>query len=76
MSAFAGFETVALILKAMGWTPPLLNGIYVPNWSCYQPVNKKKESTMNKLNRVGIDTESGHLLNTKQNTTGNIDIET
>jgi transposase len=27
----------------------------VPNWSCYQPVNKKKESTMNKLNRVGID---------------------
>jgi len=39
----------------MGWTPPPLNGIYVPDWSCYQPVNKKKESTMNKLSRIGID---------------------
>jgi transposase len=39
----------------MGWTPPLLNGIYVPNWSCYPPVNKKKESTMNNLSRVGVD---------------------
>jgi hypothetical protein len=39
----------------MGWTPPLLNGIDVPNWSCYPPANKKKESTMNNLSRVGVD---------------------
>jgi transposase len=30
------------------------NGIYVPNWSCYQPVKRKKESTM-KIKRVGVD---------------------
>ena len=35
--------------SSMGWTPPLLNGIQVPDWECYTPVNREKESTMNKL---------------------------
>jgi transposase len=39
----------------MGWTPPPLNGIQVPDWKCYPPVTREKESTMNKLSRVGID---------------------
>ena len=39
----------------MGWTPPPLNGIQVPDWKCYLPVTSEKESTMNKLSRVGID---------------------
>src|ERR1035437_5564927 len=41
-------------LKAMGWTPPHLNGIYVPNWRFDQPIKRKKESTM-KIIRVGVD---------------------
>ena len=40
--------------KAMGWTPPHPNGINVPDWKRYRPVNGEKESTM-KLMRVGID---------------------
>ena len=40
--------------KAMGWTPPHLNGIEVPDWKCHPPVNREKESTM-KLIRVGVD---------------------
>jgi hypothetical protein len=39
----------------MGWTPSPINGIQVPDWKCYPPVNREKESTMNKLSRVGID---------------------
>ena len=38
----------------MGWTPPHLNGIKVPDWKCHPPVNREKESTM-KLIRVGVD---------------------
>ena len=41
--------------KAMGWTPPLLYGIDVPDWKRYPPANEKKESTMNNLSRVGVD---------------------
>ena len=26
----------------MGWTPPHLNGIYVPNWTFHQPVKRKE----------------------------------
>jgi transposase len=40
--------------KPMGWTPPHLNGIKVPDWKRYPPVNSEKESTM-KLIRVGVD---------------------
>jgi hypothetical protein len=39
----------------MGWTPPPLNGIQVPDWNCYPPVTREKQSTMNKPGRVGID---------------------
>ena len=28
--------------KAMGWTPPHLNGIEVPDWECHQPVAREK----------------------------------
>jgi hypothetical protein len=38
----------------MGWTPPHLNGIDVPDWKRHRPVNREKESTM-KLIRVGVD---------------------
>jgi hypothetical protein len=38
----------------MGWTPPHLNGIYVPNWKFHQPVKRKEKSTM-KIIRVGVD---------------------
>jgi hypothetical protein len=38
----------------MGWTPPHLIGIEVPDWECYPPVKREKESTM-KLIRVGVD---------------------
>ena len=40
--------------KAMGWTPPHLIGIEVPDWKCHPPVNSEKESTR-KLIRVGVD---------------------
>src|SRR5437762_3010542 len=40
--------------EAMGWTPPHLNGISVPDWKCHRPVGREKESTM-KLIRVGVD---------------------
>ena len=45
---------VGQIPKAMGWTPPHLNGIKVPDWKFAQPVNREKGSTM-KLIRVGVD---------------------
>ena len=38
----------------MGWTPPHLNGIEVPDWKCSPPVNGEEVSTM-KLIRVGVD---------------------
>jgi hypothetical protein len=38
----------------MGWTPPHLIGIEVPDWKRYPPVAKEKGSTM-KLIRVGVD---------------------
>jgi transposase len=38
----------------MGWTPPPLNGIEVPDWSWLKPVNEKEESKM-KIIRVGVD---------------------
>ena len=38
----------------MGWTPPHPNGINVPDWKRYRPVNVEKGSTM-KLMRVGVD---------------------
>jgi hypothetical protein len=38
----------------MGWTPPHLNGIDVPDWKCQPPVSREKESTM-KLIRVRVD---------------------
>ena len=38
----------------MGWTPPHLDGIDVPDWKCHPPVNREKESVM-KLIRVGVD---------------------
>jgi transposase len=38
----------------MGWTPPHLLGIKVPDWSFEKPVTRKKESTM-KITRVGVD---------------------
>src|SRR3972149_1226484 len=38
----------------MGWTPPHLIGIQVPDWKCRPPVNREEESTM-KLIRVGVD---------------------
>src|SRR5262249_37585880 len=38
----------------MGWTPPHLNGIEVPDWKCHRPVDGEKRSTM-KLMRVGVD---------------------
>src|ERR1022692_5209564 len=41
-------------LIAMGWTPPHLIGIEVPDWRCCPPVNREKKSTM-KLIRVGVD---------------------
>ena len=28
--------------EAMGWTPPHLNGIEVPDWECHQPVAREK----------------------------------
>src|SRR5664279_5237724 len=40
--------------ETMGWTPPHLIGIDVPDWKCHPPVNREKESTM-KLIRVGVD---------------------
>jgi hypothetical protein len=40
--------------KAMGWTSPHPNGIIVPDWKRYRPVNGEKGSTM-KLMRVGVD---------------------
>ena len=40
--------------EAMGWTPPHLNGIDVPDWDLVFPVNSEKESEM-KLSRVGVD---------------------
>jgi hypothetical protein len=60
--AFAGWglhplESTALSRptpKAMGWTPPHLIGIEVPDWKRYPPVTKEKGSTM-KLIRVGVD---------------------
>jgi hypothetical protein len=39
---------------AMGWTPPHLNGIKVPDWKRHQPVNGEKGPTT-KLMRVGVD---------------------
>jgi hypothetical protein len=38
----------------MGWTPPHLIGIKVPDWKWFAPVNSEKESTM-KVIRVGVD---------------------
>src|SRR5512137_891653 len=38
----------------MGWTPPHLVGIDVPDWKCRPPVDREKESSM-KLIRVGVD---------------------
>ena len=38
----------------MGWTPPHLNGIDVPDWDLVFPVNSEKESEM-KISRVGVD---------------------
>ena len=38
----------------MGWTPPHLIGIVVPDWKCQPPVDREKESIM-KLIRVGVD---------------------
>src|SRR5499427_2807477 len=38
----------------MGWTPPHLIGIKVPDWKCHRPVNGEKGSAM-KLMRVGVD---------------------
>jgi len=38
----------------MGWTPPHLIGINVPDWKYQPPVNSEKGSTM-KLIRVGVD---------------------
>ena len=38
----------------MGWTPPHLIGIKVPDWKCHPPVDREKESAM-KLIRVGVD---------------------
>ena len=38
----------------MGWTPPHLIGINVPDWKRYPPVNSEKESKM-KIIRVGVD---------------------
>jgi transposase len=38
----------------MGWTPPHLLGIKVPDWSFEKPVTRKKESKM-KIIRVGVD---------------------
>jgi hypothetical protein len=26
----------------MGWTPPHLNGIDVPDWKCHSPVNERR----------------------------------
>ena len=40
--------------KVMGWTPPPLNGIQVPDWKHYCLVTKEKAPTINKLGRVGI----------------------
>ena len=51
---FRNTGPTALGPKAMGWTPPHPNGINVPDWKRYRPVNGEKESTM-KLMRVGID---------------------
>jgi transposase len=48
------WRTHTIAPYAMGWTPPHLNGIYVPNWKCHQPVNRKKEPEM-KIIRVGVD---------------------
>src|SRR5271157_362343 len=31
--------------EPMGWTPPHLNGIDVPDWKCHPPVDREKEST-------------------------------
>src|SRR5258708_4779445 len=44
----------ALRARPMGWTPPHLIGINVPDWKCHPPVNSEKESIM-KLIRVGVD---------------------
>src|SRR5258708_7589234 len=38
----------------MGWTPPHLIGIEVPDWKSHPPVNAEEESSM-KLIRVGVD---------------------
>lgn len=38
----------------MGWTPPHLIGIEVPDWTRFPPVNGEKKSAM-KLIRVGVD---------------------
>ena len=40
--------------KAMVWTPPPLNGIWVPHWNAIPPVNEKEESTLT-LSRIEID---------------------
>jgi transposase len=40
--------------KAMGWTPPPFNGIYVPDWRIVYQSQEEKESTM-KIIRVGVD---------------------
>src|ERR1039457_3438484 len=42
------------LTKSMGWTPPHLIGINVPDWKCQPPVNREKESKMNII-RVGVD---------------------
>ena len=42
----------------MGWTPPHLIGIEVPDWKCVQPVNNEERSNMKESPRV-----SRRLLN-------------
>jgi hypothetical protein len=40
----------------MVWTPAPLDGIKVPDWMCViRQSTEKKESTMNKLSRAGVD---------------------
>ena len=38
----------------MGWTPPPVNGIDVPEWKCHRPLEQEGASAM-KITTVGVD---------------------
>lgn len=38
----------------MGWTPPALHGIDVPDWKRKPPAKRKEESEMN-VTQIGVD---------------------